>query len=461
MGPKRSQPPSSQPDILNEITVLEPPKAPKTAANPKSDSTKSSSGNSTVTAIEHPQKSVERLIAGILHELKMVYDEACKTEKPESISIERTAFEAIGNGLQQAYEQIINEPCTPSSVAAASKGNANTKDILDALAKIQTTVANLEKKHKEITAKIDNTPKTYADIIKSASINESKAELHALRRTQQDALRQERARYRVALTMKNMTPAARQSLLSTTAKSIAERCQRAINRFYINTSDNPRIIGVNKLAQCIHLQFETEEEANTVQTLGNDIWNAFEGLKLHEPIYGIVAHGIPKSDLNDTSMADPQMIKRLEAENKLEPGTIKKITPLRRRKVHADYEAKLHHSVVIYMSNLLAANRCIKMGCNVDYIYYRAERFAPQFQVMQCFNCCDFGHRAANCKRKSRCGKCSENHNTRDCKSTTAAARCWQCKGPHEVWHPDCPAVKAEKKRLKELVGNTPLLFNP
>ena len=79
------------------------------------------------------------------------------------------------------------------------------------------------------------------------------------------------------------------------------------------------------------MQFETEEGAKTVHGLGknDDIWNtAFEGLKLYEPVYGIVIHGIPISDINTINMADPQLTKHLETENNMQPGTIKKITPL-------------------------------------------------------------------------------------------------------------------------------------
>ena len=69
-----------------------------------------------------------------------------------------------------------------------------------------------------------------------------------------------------------------------------------MNRVYFN-NDSPRIIGVNKLANGIRLQFEIEEEANTAR--GLNIWNAaFQGLKVHEPMYGIVIHGVPIADLN-------------------------------------------------------------------------------------------------------------------------------------------------------------------
>jgi len=250
------------------------------------------------------------------------------------------------------------------------------------------------------------------------------------------------------------------SILAMPAKDIAERCQQAINRLYVNSSDSPRIIGVSKLAKSFRLQFETEEEATTVRCLNqtkDDIWNAaFEGLKAHVPMYGIVVHGILVADLDSTMMDTAKIIKQLEVENSMKTETIVKIAPLRRRKKHDS--VKLHHSVIVYMNDPHTANRCITNGFHVDYLHYAAERFTPQYQIMQCFNCCDYGHQGTSCKRQSRCGKCGEKHNTRECKSTTV--HCFQCKGSHEAWHPQCPARIAEKDRLEELMGNTSCLFN-
>ena len=139
-------------------------------------------------------------------------------------------------------------------------------------------------------------------------------------------------------------------------KDNAEHCQQAIKRLHVNASDSPRIIGVYKLAKSRRLQFEAEEEANTVHRLNetkDDIWNAaFEGLKVHVPMYGIVIHGIPVADLDSTMMDNAKVIKQLEVENSMKTDTIVKITPLRRRKKHDPIKhnpVKVHHSVIIYM----------------------------------------------------------------------------------------------------------------
>ncbi len=48
-------------------------------------------------------------------------------------------------------------------------------------------------------------------------------------------------------------------------------------------------------------------------------------------MHEIVVHGIPIADLDAMMMDNREIIKRLEVENNMKPGTIVKITPLRHR----------------------------------------------------------------------------------------------------------------------------------
>src|SRR5437762_1462904 len=69
------------------------------------------------------------------------------------------------------------------------------------------------------------------------------------------------------------------------------------------------------------------------------------------------------------------------------------------------------------MNDPHAANKCITNGCYINYSIHAEERFTPQFQLTHCFNCCEYGHRASQCKRDPRCGKCGEKHNIRNCQT--------------------------------------------
>jgi hypothetical protein len=87
-----------------------------------------------------------------------MYDDACKT-RAQTIVIKKATFEAIGTGIQQAYQH-IKQPCTQvSKMTSSDTENA----ILNTLAQIQNSVTSLETKYNDIQAKITDTPKTYAE----------------------------------------------------------------------------------------------------------------------------------------------------------------------------------------------------------------------------------------------------------------------------------------------------------
>ena len=167
------------------------------------------------------------------------------------------------------------------------------------------------------------------------------------------------------------------------------------------------------------------------------------GAKPRKTTFGLVVHGVLKEEVNlsDTTTAE------LQQENK--NINITKVTPLRRK---PNTEAK-HHSIIVFTEDSAAADRCIKEGLYINYRRYQPERYTPQLQVMQCFKCGEYGHRAAQCKQKQRCGKCSEEHNTGEC--TSEEIKCALCGGNHEVWHFKCPARIAESQRLAEVRNNT------
>ena len=410
------------------------------------------------TPVLNPHAKAEQQLINALQQLQTIYNDACKT-RTQTITIKKSTLEAIGDSLNEAYEYIKQPPISSKT----TNPSITEISILDSLSQICSSVLNLEAKYANIEAKVNDTPKTYADIIKLSSIKESKIESKIEQQTQRrkwrEELRQERQKYGVTLSLKETDKP--EKILSMPAKSIAEQCQQAINHLYVNISESLRVIGVSKLATSIRLQFETEEEAITIRKLHqtkDDIWNtAFQGLKVHVPMYGIVVHGIPMANLPSALMDTPKIKQQLETENHMKAEAIVKITSLCRRKKNPE-SVQLHHSIIVYLNDQHYANKCISNGFYVDYLHYAAEKFVPQYQRLQCFNCCDYGHRAMSCKRQLRYGKCSKKHNSRECQSTTT--HCFQCKSPHEAWHPKCPARIAEKDRLEELMGNTSCLFD-
>src|SRR6266516_3207034 len=321
---------------------------------------------------------------------------------------------------------------------------------------IKSTTARLEnientlEELKESSTKTQ--PKTFAQAV---SQPDPRAVQRAERRRQEQILRRERAKYEVTLTAAAAPDETKNRLAMLHEREITQRCQHAIDVSFRNEYVNrPRLYGINKLAQNnIRLQCRTPEQAEELQNIN---WGlAFKGLCVYRPKFGIVVHSVPKAEL-DVTCLDNEDSRNLQAAKIHHDNTlpVTKIAPLHRKNSE---RASTHHSLVIFTDNPDAADRCIKYGLYINYRRYRVERYAPHLQITQCFKCYDYGHRALHCKRKVKCGKCGEEHTTKECMSTVQ--KCAQCGDAHEAWHYECPMRIAESRRLEELKRQASPLF--
>ena len=429
-----------------EIVVQDPPESSERVhATPEANNiTKENPPVLTEPTPENPLTDAEYYLITALKDLERLHDKACETNAT-NITMGRTMFTEIATTIQKAWEKVQtaqhnreitilkslkNIQASIGSLEQKYEGiqarvTENNTEMTYKLNEIQATTIRLENKHEAIERTIKEAPKTYADIIKTSTTNtkeKATAETRVRQRQQHDTLRQERAKYEVTLTTKETNDEIKELINTMPPKEITERCQHAIEKASIS---NIKLQGINRLANGIRIRCETEEQAEQLRATD---WNeAFKGIKIHEPNYGIVINGVP---INELDLDDPKTIESLEAANNLPSGTISKITFLRRKNKDSSIKAK-HCSIVIYFNKNHTANKCIRNGCYINYLHYQPERFVPQFQIMQCFNCCEYGHRAANCKRKSRCGKCAGNHNTKECNNTIV--QCVHCKDSHEA----------------------------
>ena len=98
------------------------------------------------------------------------------------------------------------------------------------------------------------------------------------------------------------------------------------------------------------------------------------------------------------------------------------------------------------------SNDKLVMGINSCKVYDRK-------QVRRCFNCQKFDHFAANCPtpRTASCGKCSGDHNTRDC--TSDIRGCVNCKRDnlehttHNAFYYKCPCLQTFEEQQQQ-TGN-------
>src|SRR5215468_8413733 len=115
------------------------------------------------------------------------------------------------------------------------------------------------------------------------------------------------------------------------------------------------------------------------------------------------------------------------------------------------------YSVVVFTECSKKANKLICERLRLEGRYHAAERYAPQCQIKQCFNCQGYGHRANACTKNLKCGKCGQEHETRTC--SESKTRCANCEGEHTAWHHECSHRQTEYKRLEQARALTPSTF--
>ena len=161
----------------------------------------------------------------------------------------------------------------------------------------------------------------------------------------------------------------------------------------------PTSVNINKLPICtIRLQFKTIEHAESARKATINWDTAYQGVKAHKPIYGIVVHGV-RSDAINLDIDHSDIFKEWEEENSDRGIKITKVATLRRI---ANHKPTSHRSLKIYTEDKDAANKCIQRGFVIGSLKYKAERYAPQWHMNQCYKCHRFGQRAAVCKRKEK-----------------------------------------------------------
>ena len=85
---------------------------------------------------------------------------------------------------------------------------------------------------------------------------------------------------------------------------------------------------------------------------------------------------------------------------------------------------------------------------------YLVEEYIFKPRVIKCNKCQNFGHIARLCLSEERCGKCTENHETKSCIVQPKDYKCCHCKGNHETGDKDCQTMKNKEEQIKNRQHN-------
>src|SRR5437667_4016291 len=109
--------------------------------------------------------------------------------------------------------------------------------------------------------------------------------------------------------------------------------------------------------------------------------------------------------IDPNELQDPELAKELENQNKRNEIEIAAMKTLP-RKLKGNPS---HFSLVIFLTSPDMADKCIKHGIYINQQRFQPEKYTPQFQLIQCYKCQQFGLHAAMCKSLHEvCAKCSE-----------------------------------------------------
>jgi hypothetical protein len=321
-----------------------------------------------------------------------------------------------------------------------------------ALAKTDVTLAKTEKSWAQIVA--SGTPS-------APSTTKAKARpiIGPEQIKQREQAKREREKYELTLNAKFASQEIRTLLDTEPDKDLKAQFQKAIDEADI--SAKPKVVSVNKLPKCtIRLQFKTPEQATEARKAPINWDIAYEGVKEHKPIYGIVVHGVRNEAVDlDTDTDHDNIIKELEEENSDRGIKIIKIATLRRTPKH---KPTSHRSLKVYTNDKEAANKCIQLGFIIDSTKHKVERYVPQWHLKQCYKCHAMGHLAAECKAKEKCGKCSkEDHITANCTVSAEALHCANCGKAHAAWDAKCQKRIEQSQRLANIRSDPSTTYFP
>jgi hypothetical protein len=437
-------------DLERELSCTPPPPSASapiagTPITPKPDN-KPAPPPQTVSPIHSPQAATQKtpidnalkILNTILYVLNepyaKVYDKVEKGEldpNKASFTLSFQEYAEIGRGIKEAHHQLLqHKNCAPE---------------------VESHFSRLEHMLKEtITATVK---KTYASAIVTPT-----PETNRVRETQQQNLehkiqqRREQSKLEVTLTTQEMDPEIKEQLAQQTHAEITAKLQQTIES---QMKENPPILhGIQKLkSQDIRILCKTQREAQQLRKLKWD--KIYNGLKVHQPKYGIVIHGIPTTSINPNELQDPELAKQIQHQNKDDGLQIMGMKTLKRKLK----DQPRHFSLVMFVSSPDTADRYIKHGIYIQQQRFPAEKYTPQFQLIQCYKCQQFGHHATRCRSPHEvCAKCSENHPTSQCQSKTY--KCAICKEEHPTWHEDCPNKTNIRQNLINRKRGAPVYYN-
>jgi hypothetical protein len=156
-------------------------------------------------------------------------------------------------------------------------------------------------------------PRTYAQTTATKPETSTKPNniLQERIRIQKEKERTERKQYEVMLSNDKVSDETKTEIANKRPKDLITSLQDTIEKTV--KGEKPAIQAVNKFPNGIRIQCKTIEDAKQLKLID---WNrAYEGLSLRIEKYGVVIHGVPKTEINTESTNQDNIISKIKEAN--------------------------------------------------------------------------------------------------------------------------------------------------
>lgn len=217
------------------------------------------------------------------------------------------------------------------------------------------------------------------------------------------------------------------------------------NKEILEELGNPQVIAVKRL-ESGDIRIFAGSGAAKAKLLEDQGWiqEQYPSASPSIPQYQAIVHGVRTA--GGINPAQPQALQKIQEENgRLHPNM--KVTRASWLKSPKAREGKTHSSLILSVQSAQQVRDLVRKGLVHNGTLLIAEEFQPQQRATQCLNCGLFSHIAKHCRAKTICGKCSGDHRTDTCQSTTN--KCSNCKGNHPSWATICKIKQAAKMKAR------------
>lgn len=225
------------------------------------------------------------------------------------------------------------------------------------------------------------------------------------------------------------------------------------------------VVGVRKLPSGDIVVQTKEQEGKTVLSRGKAwVESIAPSARAIPDMFPVMVNGVRLQNVDTTKQKEA--IKLLEEQNqKLHPGLAILRVTWPRGVLRTE---KRFSSLTVFVGTPERANQLIQKGFVEGGEVKDTVRYVTGCGLVQCFKCCRYGHIAKHCRLEASCGRCSKDHETRNCpKGIMNYAYCTNCKtrpsyeGPktHYAWDETCAVRMAQRHNLRQKLLNSPFFY--